>query len=162
MEIVQANLWLSQPLPVIIVVTTNATIKSNGALVMGRGAALEAKQRAPEIPMQCGRAIQRYMLRNHLARTQNMYGFLPVRPWNKPGKVGFGIFQVKKEFNQKAELPLINYSCQTLAQWVRQTEFACPVRMNFPGIGNGGLPRDIVEPILWAHFKDMPITICVK
>jgi hypothetical protein len=34
--------------------------------------------------------------------------------------------------------------------------------LNFPGIGNGGLPRDIVEPILWAHFKDMPITICVK
>jgi hypothetical protein len=162
MRIVAEDLWRPKDLPVMIVVTTNAIVTPKGNLVMGRGAALEAKTRVPELASQCGRAIQRHFLANPHANSQTMYGFLEIRPWTRPGKGGFGIFQVKRHFKDKADIALINYACQVLSQWIRGTEFACPVRMNFPGIGNGQLSRDQVESILWAHLKDMPVTVCVK
>jgi hypothetical protein len=129
---------------------------------MGRGAALEAKTRYPELAPQCGRAIQRHFLAHQHANYQTMYGFLEVRPWTRPNKAGFGIFQVKRHFKDKADLALISYSCLMLAQWMRGNELKCPVRMNFPGIGNGQLSRKLVEPILQTYLKDLPVTVCVK
>jgi hypothetical protein len=162
MEIVHENLVQPKELPVMIVVTTNAIVTPQGRLVMGRGAALEVKTKYPEIATQCGRAIQRHFAIFPQMQYQTMYGFLEIRPWTRPGKAGFGIFQVKRHFKDSARIELINYSCQVLSQWIRGNEFDCPVRMNFPGIGNGKLKRETVEPILWAHFKHMPVTVCVK
>ena len=156
MEIVKENLWHTE-LPVMIVVTTNAVITPQGRLVMGAGAALQAKQHAPELPTQCARKIQRH---SAMMPIQIMYGFLEIRPWTRPGKAGFGIFQVKNHFRDKARIDFINFSCQTLAQWMRQSDV--PVRMNYPGIGNGQMSRDKVEPILQAHFQGLPITICFQ
>jgi hypothetical protein len=162
MEIVAQNLFQTKDLPVMIVVTTNSFIKHNGALVMGRGAAKEARDMVKGIDLECGRAITKRKEHDTFAMYQDMYGFVEIRPWTRPGKGGFGIFQVKHNFKDKAQIDLINYSCQTLAQWIRANEFKCPVRMNFPGIGNGQLSRDKVEPILQAHFKDLPVTVCVR
>lgn len=37
-----------------IVITTNGTVKNNGEAVMGRGVALQAKQRFPQLPKKVG------------------------------------------------------------------------------------------------------------
>jgi len=160
MQIVHEDLWQAE-LPVMIVVTTNAII-SNGRLVMGAGAAKQAKDRDNNLPFECANKIQFVQLANWTSAFRVMYGFLEVRPWTRPGKAGFGIFQTKRHSKSDAGIDLINFSCQTLSQWIRRNEFACPVRMNFPGIGNGGLAREMVEPILWAHLKELPVTICVR
>jgi hypothetical protein len=162
MNIVREELFRAVELPVMVVVTTNATIKNNGALVMGRGAAKQVRDKLPGIDVECGSAITARLANDVFASYQNMYGFLEIRPWTRPGKGGFGIFQVKKQYDEQAQLMLINYSCQILVQWIRGSEGACPVRMNFPGIGNGGLPRGVVEPVLRAHFDKVDVTVCVK
>jgi len=162
MQIVKEDLFQAKDLPVMVVVTTNSMVKGNGALVMGRGAARQVRDKVPGIDIECGQRIVARKEHDTFAAYQDIYGFLEVRPWTRPGKGGFGIFQVKHHFKSAAQIDLINYSCQTLSQWIRRNEFKCPVRMNFPGIGNGRLGRAKVEPILWAHFKELPVTICVR
>lgn len=162
MQIVKEELLHVKDLPTMVVITTNSIVKGNGALVMGAGAARQVRDKVPGIDKECGSAIIARKERDTFARNQDMYGFLEVRPWTRPGKGGFGIFQVKRHFKSEAQIDLINYSCQTLSQWMRGNEFKCPVRMNFPGIGNGKLKREKVEPILRAHFKELPVTVCVR
>lgn len=162
MQIVQEELFSKVELPVMYVIATNAIVKNNGALVMGAGAAKHVRDTYKNMDRECGETIQRASMYSPMMKSQTMYGFLEVRSWTRPNKAGFGIFQVKRHYKDKADIALINYSCQTLVQWMSQNELKCPIRMNFPGIGNGQLPHDIVEPILWAHMRDMPVTICVK
>ena len=40
-----------------IVITTNGIVKSNGEAVMGKGIALQAKQRYPDLPKELGQSI---------------------------------------------------------------------------------------------------------
>jgi len=127
--------------PGMIAVSTNHSISKSGALVMGRGAALQAKQRIPGIDLECGEAIRSFQ-----QRCDGPYGFLVVRP-PTDSKIGFGIFQVKYHWAEAAALELIWYSAEGLAKWAKDHS-DCAIRMNFPGIGNGHLSRQEVLPII--------------
>ena len=163
-NIVREELWKHPGFPGMIVVTTNATIKSNNGLVMGRGAAREARDRISCIDQECGLAIKAainrsYQLRDKPAPDQYVsvgYYFLEVRPPTED-KVGFGIFQVKVHYAEAAEVELIRRSAARLADYARQHPDTA-IRMNYPGIGHGHLSRSEVEPLL----ADLPdnITIC--
>lgn len=146
-NIVREELWKHPGFPGMIVVTTNATIKKNNALVMGRGAALQARDRIVCIDQECGLAIH---------QASAFYGFLVVRQPTED-RVGFGIFQVKDHFRDQADLELIEAAVLALSEYaVSHPDVA--IRMNYPGIGCGGLLPAKVAPLL-ARLPDQ-VTIC--
>jgi hypothetical protein len=142
MKIVHEDLWTPAE-NTIYIVTTNATIRKDGALVMGRGAALEATKRYPGIAYECGKII---------CNSGSTYGVLRIRP-------DFYIFQVKRHWAEPADLELIKGSAlrlQFIATSIPNKNF----RMNYPGIGNGRLKREDVQPLL----KTLPdnVIICLR
>ena len=150
---VVGNLW-EYPADV-RVITTNGTVKKNGECVMGRGCALEAKQRFPTISGVLGDALRRGG--NHVYW---LYG-------GEHGAIIFS-FPVKHEWHQKADIDLIRQSAEEISglipKWIKV------VVMPRPGCGNGGLTwcacqypddahadgcggvRHVLEPILDDRF----------
>lgn len=129
-------------------ITTNATIRKDGALVMGRGIARQAKQRLKGIDFLLGREIQ---------NVGELYGLIRA---GSPTPVGG--FQVKYHWSDKADPALIAYSAIKLRE--EALRFAdqsfC---LNYPGIGNGRLRVAEVAPILevlpdnvevWAYDRN--------
>ena len=112
--------------------TGNSHVKQNGALVMSRGAAQEVRNTYPGSDLWFGARIK---------RQGDDYGVI-INPVN-----GFGVFQVKHHYQDKAALWLINMSARDL-RIVAWTFPDILFRCNFPGIGNGGLDRDEVEFVL--------------
>lgn len=118
-----------------ILITTNSFIKKDGTLVMGRGAALEYKNKFSSfnVDKMWGDMIKEAC--GHLG----MYGVIVE------GR--YGIFQVKRHFKDKADLDLIRYSIAWLlirAIEKPQEEF----HVNYPGIGFGRLRKEDVAPLL--------------
>jgi hypothetical protein len=122
-----------------ILVSTNATVRKDGHLVMGRGAALEATKIWPDLPFFLGSII----------KDRPEYGvvFAPgVYPMQKWG-VLMGAFQVKYHWSNDATLDLISTSTKKLsviAEAIPHMLFS----MNYPGIGNGRLERIDVSQII--------------
>lgn len=115
-------------------ITTNAIVKQNGALVMGAGLAKQARDAYPGLDQTFGEAIEMWA-------ENGVYG---VILW---ANLKFGAFQVKHHFKDQANLHLITYSTGMLKVWA-QTKGDQKFALNFPGIGNGGLPYDQVKPIV--------------
>lgn len=115
----------------IILVTANSYINKSGALVMGRGAALQLKIIHPAIDVVFGSMIE------HLS----LYGIRLVMAGDKM----YGVFQVKYDFKSPAELDLIAYSVSKLKSYLTSSK---TVSMNFPGIGYGRLFASNVFPII--------------
>lgn len=134
MNITKGNLWDSKDQ--IILVTTNAFVKKDGSLVMGRGAAKEAKEKFPTLPYLLGDQITK-----HFKETKK-YGVLII-----PQMVG--AFQVKYNWWEDGDLELIGYSTQVLNSMMEVSPFKeVSVSMNFPGIGNGRLRfEDVFEVV---------------
>jgi hypothetical protein len=126
---VTGNLW-TYPADV-RVITTNGTVRSDGACVMGRGCALEATRRYPGINFTLGQALKRHGNHVHvLARTD----------------VGLLVsFPVKHHWREKADLELIRRSAVEL---VKLTKSGDRVVLPRPGCGNGHLEWVTVKPIL--------------
>lgn len=116
-------------------VTTNAMVRKDGALVMGRGAAKEAAEHWPLLPFALGRAIG----------DDREYGLIV------PGSIisgpRIGAFQVKYHWRDKADLMLIHLSADKL-RMLAEIFPGSQVALNYPGIGNGQLNKEIVEPLL--------------
>ena len=126
----QGNMWNIWDETQHFIFTGNSFIKMNGALVMGRGIAKEVRDKFPGIDHAIGTVIH-----NHLGKYGVILG----------SKIG--VFQVKYNFADQADLDLISYSVSKLtvmASEKPQERFD----MNYPGIGNGKLNRELVEPLL--------------
>jgi hypothetical protein len=156
-RIVQEDLWKHPGFPGLILVTANNSIKMNGALVMGRGAAAEAKAKIRGIDVQAGKKLSG-IFRKQRPGVRGQYGLTLVRVPTEE-KIGLGLFQVKTHFASTATLGLIELSTRLLAQYAMMYP-ELNIRMNYPGIGYGGLERAVVEPIL-APLPDN-VTICWK
>lgn len=114
------------------VITTNAIIKANGAVVMGAGIAKQVRDRFPGIDVEIGQAIQEH-------KSGGFYGCIIGKK--------LGVFQVKYHFKHRALPELISNSARMLADHAR----AHPERtyaLNYPGIGNGKITVREVEPYL--------------
>ena len=149
MKIVKGNLWNSNDN--LILVSTNSTLKKNGELVMGRGAAKEARDLKVGLPRMFGYQIQEQ------CGSGGRYGIILARRFTSSpdnnmeiaeinGKY-YGAFQVKYHWKDKADLELIYFSTQVLDKLMR-VHFNLKCSMNFPGIGNGQLTYDEVYPII--------------
>lgn len=158
------NMWDHTGENIIFVVTTNAYINKCGELVMGRGAAKEAKERMPWLPGEAAKQIscvkdswKSYYKGNYTKK----YGFKVICEDDSNGFGIYqrcGIFQVKYHFKDKAHLDLISYSVEHLIEWIwhenSKPHFPnFPIKqyvMNFPGTGYGGLKEEDVLPIISA------------
>lgn len=126
----------------LILVTTNSFIRYNGELVMGRGAAAE--------------------LRRHMPNAESVFGGLirkvpGVGMWKRYGVMTcgpYGIFQVKYHWSKPAVPDLIENSVSCLQSIAHNYH---SISLNYPGIGNGGLTREVV----WPLIKGLPGNVTV-
>ena len=120
------NMWSIFDQTDVFIVTTNSYIRTDNAIVMGRGIAAQLKNRYPNVPYEFG----------HLIKHLGLYGLVTI-----PTKIGLpllGAFQVKYHYADPATLELIQISTdklETLALNNPTNRFD----LNFPGIGNGKL-----------------------
>ena len=132
MPVVQDTLWKHPGNPGMIVVSCHASVEPDGRLYMGYGEAQEAIKRIPEIEIECAEAVQSSAI-------DGVYGFLPVRPFRPEDKViGFGLFQTRVRLDEAPDPDLIRYSMECLRNFT-ESHSDLKIRMDFPGIGNGGL-----------------------
>lgn len=138
MKEVTGNLW---DLPAdALCITTNGFVKSNGKAVMGRGCALEAKQRYPQIDWYLGQFIKQY-------------GNVPVCiKSNDPTPPYIFSFPVKHVWWEAADLQLIEQSARELMKILDALPQIKTILLPRPGCGNGKLKwedvKKVIEPIL--------------
>lgn len=122
-----------------VFVTTNSYVKSNGNLVMGRGFAKSLSVFYPELPEYGGFAVSQYP--QPMSFMPRFYGIIPLVYQN------IGLFQVKTHWQDLALEPLIMLSTLMLSEYASKYDNRA-IALNFPGIGNGKLPIETIEPII--------------
>lgn len=113
------------------VITTNGMVKNNGACVMGRGVARQAKDKFPGIDHELGGLI-------------NQHG---NRPFILNKEEGIASMPVKHHWKEQADLELIKDSAHKLVEMADKFGWQ-DVLVVRPGCGNGGLNWDDVRPVL--------------
>lgn len=139
MKYINANLWdVEADLKLI---TTNGAVRRDGACVMGRGCALEAKIRYPGLEYKLGDLIGRHG--NRVMRLGRYNG------------VVLASFPVKHHWREEADPELIARSARQLVALA--DKFGCErIALPRPGCGNGRLRwarvRTILKDILDDRF----------
>jgi hypothetical protein len=133
------NMWDAYPATDLFVITTNSFITAerfghDERLVMGRGIALEVRNRFPGIDSRLAKLIR--STSGHLG----YYGLLIDKLTH------IAAFQVKQDWRNPADTALILGSTNALVRWLAGRPLR--VALNFPGIGNGRLSRADVLPCL--------------
>lgn len=127
----------------VVCITTNGTVKKDGAAVMGRGCAKEATQRFPGIDKQLGERLQRC--------GNNCHALL-----NPDKKIVTQTFPTKHNWWEPSDLDLIRRSAIQLgglASMAVNLIFILPR----PGCGNGQRTWAEVKPLL----EDLPDNVWV-
>jgi len=140
------DMWTAFATTHLFLITTNSTIGKDGALIMGRGIARQARDRFPGLAASLGQHILNVSDgRSTLLRTSlGKYGLLVSPRWPE---AKLGAFQVKYHYRLPASLELIHYSTAMLCAWCAAHTNA-QVVLNYPGIGNGRLHREAILPII--------------
>jgi hypothetical protein len=142
---VEGDLWTFQPgglPPDAIVITTNGYVNEAGECVMGRGCALQAKQRYPGLPYLLGKYIKRWGNRPFV-----------LLPRGCPGDYALLSMPVKHVWSDPADPALIATSAGLLRAIVDKFGYE-RVLVPRPGCGNGRLAWADVRPLLEEHFDD--------
>jgi len=143
MREVCGNLWNFHNQGNWVVVTTNGNVKGNGEAVMGRGVALQAKIRFPDIPRTLGFQIGRY----GLCVTDVGHKVL--------------VFPTKFNWWEKSSLGLIEKSSEELLSFidVHPGIYSALVYLPRPGCSNGGLDWGAVKPVLEKYLDDRFVVV---
>ena len=136
---IKGNLWDHEDAD-IICITTNGTVKKNGRAVMGKGCALEAKEKYKDIDKVLG---------NLITQIGNQ-AFVVLGTFHRPRIVSF---PTKHNWWEKSDLQLIEMSCQLLLDYVNEKDFK-KIVLPRPGCGNGLLKWEVVKSILEKYFDD--------
>lgn len=144
MQEVRGNIWDYCDKGNWIVITTNGNVKANGKAVMGKGIALEAVQRFPELPLFLGGLLKDFGNRVHR-----------LDQWH------IITFPTKYNWWEKSSLKLIETSAQELQTY---TGFGSglssqTIYMVRPGVGNGGLDWKDVKPTLEKYLDDRYVVV---
>jgi hypothetical protein len=141
--------------PDVLLFTGNSTITKAGKLVMGRGAALEAKLRFPGCDKLLGSLAllqSSTSIKDRIGFNDNPYGILILSLLASPPKI-LGVFQVKRNFLDHADPSLIMYSVTKLNRLCQSEWKDKKIWLNFPGIGAGGLSREVVWPLIQEYLE---------
>ncbi len=124
------------------VITTNGIVRGDGQCVMGRGIALEAKNRFPGIAMLLGARIKEHGNKVH-----------PLGEWARADGTVFNMlsFPVKKHWHDRASVDLIT---QSFAELLLETSGYQSIVIVRPGCGNGGLLWKDILPIAKQFLND--------
>lgn len=140
MQEITGNLWDFHNSGNWVVITTNGTLNNQGQLVMGRGIALEAKIRYPNLPKRVA---------YHLKVSGNtVYADAEYRIFT---------FPVKHNWWEKADLDLIEKSTQQLVEKLDNWFWTDvkTVYLTRPGCYNGRRDWESeVKPILLKYMDD--------
>lgn len=144
MQEIQNDIWSFWEKGFWIVIPTNGFVKKNGECVMGRGLALQAKERFPELPSKLGDRIKEY---GNVVFTFSDYHIIT--------------FPVKTVWWNIASLELIKYSCLSLREIFKYNLSGIPLPLYLPrvGCGNGKLDWKDVKPIL-ERILDERFIVC--
>lgn len=112
-------------------VTTNLGIRRDGTAVMGKGIALQAARRFPDLPRRYAAALREGFPVTHFAAERIV------------------TFPTKDDFRHNSDIDLMILSCRELVSVVWRDEIAY-IAMPPAGCGNGGLDFAEVCPFL-AH-----------
>lgn len=142
MEILNENIWNfhEEKGTSLIVIPTNGTLKRNGEAVMGAGLAKECKERYPEFSFIFGRMMKSVGNRTLFFSMFNLI-----------------TFPVKHNWYEKADLKLIEKSCQQLKEMMPKLPQGFVITMPKVGCGNGKLSWKDVEPIIQKYLPDIKI-----
>jgi hypothetical protein len=128
-------------------ITTNGYVKADGAAVMGRGCALEARERFPGVDM---------LLGHRITKAGNHVHILPVDTRARWELVSF---PVKHHWREKADLDLIARSCAELTELIEGEGWE-RVLLPRPGCGNGQLSWEgEVRPLISYLLDDRVVVI---
>ncbi|MBK8986297.1 MAG: hypothetical protein IPM39_09485 [Chloroflexi bacterium] len=146
------DMWTAYETAGLFLVTTNSTLTADGRLVLGwiiiqLGMARQARERFPGLDAALGAQIQT------ICGSQGFYGLLISQRWPA---AKLAAFQVKYHWQRPADLSLVTQSVTALTWWARY-HADCAIHLNFPGIGNGGLARTAVLPLL----KSLPDNVSI-
>ena len=155
--------------PNAVCITTNGDVTSSGRAVMGRGCALEAKQRFPYLDLVLGQHLQHNgntaaILLHNKKRGLYIISF-PVKPGSTCVSSETELEAVLPRFRStyprvyfgwqmKASLSLIQHSAAQLVQLVDKCGNISSVVIPRPGCGNGGLIWKDVEKVLAPILDD--------
>lgn len=144
MKEVEGNIWDYLDKGKWIVVTTNGTVTTKGEAVMGKGIALQAKQRFPDVPKLLGDKIKAWGNRLH---------------YDVPR--GLLFFPTKHNWWEESNLELIEENTKRLVDLFDSYVLGYPpsVYMVRLGCGAGGLDWKDVKPILEKYLDDRFIVI---
>ena len=136
---IKGNLWDWHDKGYWIAITTNGVIRMDGACVMGRGIARQAKNKFPQLPYDLGNSIQ--------AGGNQVHQFSKYQIYTLP---------VKHHWRERADLDLIVRSCHQLNSIAEKTY------MVRPGCGNGGMLWDVVKPAIENILDDRFIIVEIR
>lgn len=138
MKEITGDLWELQPNYDAIVITTNGFVKNNGDAVMGRGVALQAKEKYPELPERLGRMLK------YRGNKTSIFFF---------GDDAIFTLPVKSHWRELANINLILRSIEGLVTMVTNLGYK-NVLLPRPGCGNGGLDWEMVKPVIEPLLDD--------
>jgi hypothetical protein len=149
MKIIKGNIWDYWKQGHWIVIPTNGFIKKNGECVMGRGLALQAKDKFTHLSRK---------LAENLKIKHTCYQFYPERIFS---------FPVKYNWWEKADLKLIEKSAKSLStifSWCGAFYYCDKKTVYLPkvGCGNGNLNWNDVNPILDKYLDERFIIVDLK
>lgn len=122
-----------------VVVSTNGTVRTDGACVMGRGIALQAKQKFPKLPHELGENIQ--------SKGNQVYVFDTYQIITVP---------VKHHYWERADLSLIEEGVRYLSLLPVELGDVYLPRL---GCGNGKLDWNDVRPVLEKYLDDRFVVV---
>lgn len=162
MDIIKAditNLWRQGK---IVCVTTNGFTKKDGSAVMGRGNALAMAQLIPDLPKLLGQFIRKYGNRVGFIYQRSIIAF-PVKPVT--GNIHNALPHIVKKFKEtdtipgfwcKADPQIIEISMNQLNNLIKKFNLK-EVYLPIPGVNNGQLKFEDIEPILMKKCKEIKI-----
>jgi hypothetical protein len=137
---ISGDLWAAYDQDHWVAITTNGVVRRDGACVMGRGVALQAACRWPQLPHLLGEEIGRHG--NHVVLMS---------------KYRIASFPVKHHWMDKADPNLIVRSAQELVDRIQESPDVTlipPFYLVRPGCGNGQLRWEDVRPLIAPILDD--------
>jgi len=144
MKEIKGDIWDFHKRGYWIVITTNGNVKVNGEAVMGKGIALQAAKRFPDLPIHLGQRLE--TMGNRLNPFPNISLFC---------------FPTKWDWRDKSDLCLIAVSASQLVDYLTEAYISVKpsVYLPRPGCGNGQLDWKDVKPILEKYLDDRFVVV---
>lgn len=145
------DMWSAYPQADLFLFTGNGSVTKAGKLVMGRGMALEIRDRFPGLDKAIGNVLR---LQPDLWSVEHQTFVYHLEVGKK-----IGVFQVKYHWYDDADLKLIEESALALALWAADHPDKA-IHLNYPGIGNGHLSKDAVRRTvagIWSNFPNIHV-----